>query len=73
VRTCFSQVEKALHMKAAEVEKRITALTPKSTSPDELSRVLVRAANPRGPGGPMGPLCTPLRTPGTLPRPSITH
>ena len=24
-------------------------------------------------GVPMGPLCTPLRTPGTLPRPSITH
>jgi hypothetical protein len=32
-----------------------------------------RADNSRGPGGPMGPLCTPLRTPGTLSRPGITH
>ena len=32
-----------------------------------------RADNSRGPGVPMGPLCTPLRTPGTLSRPSITH
>jgi hypothetical protein len=32
-----------------------------------------RADNSRGPGGPMGPLCTPLKTPGALSRPSITH
>jgi hypothetical protein len=32
-----------------------------------------RADNARGPGGPMGPLCTPLRNPGSLSRPRITH
>jgi dipeptidyl aminopeptidase/acylaminoacyl peptidase len=35
--------------------------------------VPLRADNSRGPGGPMGPLRTPLRTPGTLSRPSISH
>jgi hypothetical protein len=35
--------------------------------------VATRADNSRGPGGPMGPLRTPLRTSGTLSRPSITH
>ena len=35
--------------------------------------VVLRADNSRGPGGPLGPLCTLLRTPGTLSRPSITH
>ena len=38
-----------------------------------LGTVLARAANSMGPGGPMGPLFTPLRTPGTLSRLSITH
>ena len=38
-----------------------------------LIRVEHRADNSRGPGGPMGPLRTPLRTPETLLRPSITH
>ena len=32
-----------------------------------------RADNSRGPGGPLGPLCTLLRTPETLSRPSITR
>ena len=32
-----------------------------------------RADNSRGPGGPMGTLCTPLRTPRALSKPSITH
>ena len=32
-----------------------------------------RADNSRGPGGPMRPLCTPLRTPRALSRPSLTH
>ena len=36
-------------------------------------RVRSRADNLRGPGGPMGPLCNPLKTSGTLSRPSITH
>ena len=31
------------------------------------------ADNSRGPGGPMGPLCTPVRAPVVLSRPSITH
>jgi hypothetical protein len=35
--------------------------------------VKFRADNSRGPGGPMGPLCTPLKTPRALSRPSITH
>ena len=37
---------------------------------------LRRADNSRGPGGPVGPLCTPLMTPtapGTLSKSSITH
>ena len=34
----------------------------------------IRAGNnSRGPGGPMGPLRTPLRTPATLSRPSVTY
>ena len=41
--------------------------------PASVDVVLIRADNSRGPGGPMGPLRTPLRTPGTLSRPSITH
>ena len=35
--------------------------------------VTVRAANSRGPRGPVGPLCTPFRTPGILSGPSIAH
>jgi hypothetical protein len=41
--------------------------------PNERTMVAVRADNSRGPGGPMGPLCTPLRNPGTLSRPGISH
>ena len=33
---------------------------------------LIRAANPRGPGGPTGPLRTPFRTPSTLSGPTKT-
>jgi hypothetical protein len=36
-------------------------------------KVTTRADNSRGSGGPMGPLCTPLRNPETLLSPSITH
>jgi hypothetical protein len=36
-------------------------------------RPAYRADNSRGPGGPRGPLRTPLRTRGTLSRPSISH
>ena len=45
------------------------ARSPTAESPT----ATIRADNSGGPGGPLGPLCTPLRTPGALSRPSIAH
>ena len=85
-RTCFSQVLR--HRPPALAVRQLLAAWPgaifrvtaqgntalhlalQNGAPADVS---TRADNSRGPGGPMGPLRTPLRTPETLSRPSIFH
>ena len=50
-----------------------TAPENRVPSATQLRTVEGRAENSRGPAGPMGPLGTPSRSPGTLSRPSTTH